>query len=87
MTGAVPFPGKSAVAIAYAHVHTPVPRLPDGLDDHQRVIDRLMAKDPADRFPNAEAVMDALGDTAQTGAPSNPGPRKPTCRISAPCPA
>ena len=31
LTGGVPFPGKSAMAIAYAHTHHSVPRLPEKL--------------------------------------------------------
>ena len=57
VTGAVPFDRDSEVAKMYAHLNDPppavsqaAPHLPPALDP---VIDRALAKDPADRYPSA----------------------------------
>ena len=35
------------------HVTAPIPRLPDELAAHQPLLDRMLAKDPQDRFQSA----------------------------------
>lgn len=59
-----PFQGEDPVALAYQVVHathTPlsqlVPGLPTRLDP---VVDRILAKDPTDRYPNGREFLDAL---------------------------
>ncbi len=72
-SGTVPYPKQSDVAVIYAHLHEPPPRLtpvrpelPVALDE---VLERAMAKDPAARYPSAVAMVDAadeaLGDAAR----------------------
>ena len=70
-TGSLPYeapdasdPTAQIMAIAYQHVHAPIPSVrsanpdvPSALDD---LIQRLMAKDPAARPPTADAVVQAL---------------------------
>lgn len=60
LVGEPPFTGNSPVAIAYKHVQESAPRVtsrnpavPPELD---QVIDRLLRKDPAERYPAAEEV-------------------------------
>lgn len=60
LTGKPPYDGEDGFAIAYAHVFEPVPRLPDALAHWQPLIDRALAKDPAERFTDAEQFVDAL---------------------------
>ncbi len=60
LTGQPPFDGEDGFAIAYAHVFEPVPRLPQRLAAWQPLVDRALAKDPADRFPDSEAFVAAL---------------------------
>jgi hypothetical protein len=38
-------------------LHSPVPRLPERLAGYQPVIDRLLAKDPAERFQSARELF------------------------------
>lgn len=64
LTGHVPFTGGNTASVAFAHVNTqpPSPRadradLPEAAE---RVLLRQIAKDPADRFPNASSFVDAL---------------------------
>jgi len=66
LTGAPPFVGDSAISVAYAHTRdAPRPvtdQRPEVPQDLAAVVARSLAKDPADRFPSAEAMSDALID-------------------------
>lgn len=62
LTGHAPYEGDDGFAIAYAHVFEPIPRLPEHLRHWQALIDRAMAKDPAQRFQNADEFLAALAD-------------------------
>ena len=64
LVGKPPFEGDDGFAVAYAHVHEPVPRLPEGLERWQPLIDRAMAKDPDQRFADTAAFVDGLRATA-----------------------
>ncbi|HYI18622.1 MAG TPA: protein kinase [Solirubrobacteraceae bacterium] len=66
LTGAKPFSAENFAAQARAHVEDPPPTasaldrsLPKAVD---RVLERGMAKDPADRWPSAAAFVTALDD-------------------------
>lgn len=60
LSGKKPFTGDTAMAIIYKHARQPVPPLPESLQVYRPVLDRLLAKKPADRFQNAQAVGEAL---------------------------
>jgi serine/threonine-protein kinase len=70
LTGRVPFEGESAVTIALKQVNEhPVP--PSAFNaavtpELEGVVMRALQKDPARRFPDAQAFMDALDDARQT---------------------
>jgi serine/threonine-protein kinase len=71
LTGGRPFERGSATAEAAAHIHEAVPPaskrgvgLPQAVD---RVFERALAKDPAARYPTAEAFVSALA-TSLTAA-------------------
>jgi serine/threonine-protein kinase len=63
LTGALPFSGRTAVEVLYQHAHAPVPapsarvRVSPALD---RLVRRLLAKRPEQRFPDAAALLAAL---------------------------
>ncbi|MBL8385086.1 MAG: serine/threonine protein kinase [Burkholderiales bacterium] len=57
LTGERLFDGDSLAAIAFKHVHAEVPRLPAGLESLQPVVDRLLAKDPGQRFQSARELF------------------------------
>ncbi|MCP4674696.1 MAG: protein kinase [Deltaproteobacteria bacterium] len=63
LAGTQPFTGESAMDIVTAHLTSPIPslprpeRFPDGL---QEIIERGMAKRPAERFESAEEFLVAL---------------------------
>jgi len=64
LTGEKPFPGRSSEAIAYAQNKNPVPRLPDALARYQDIMNRLLAKNPDDRYPDAEKLIEAIDSLA-----------------------
>jgi len=71
LTGHAPYEGDDGFAIAYAHVFEPIPRLPQHLQHWQPLIDRAMAKDPAQRYQNADEFLAALAEVEQTLAPAS----------------
>ncbi len=73
LTGQAPYEGDDGFAIAYAHVFEPVPRLPEHLVHWQALIDKAMAKDPDQRFQNADEFQMALAEMETRLAPvANP---------------
>lgn len=66
LTGAKPFAGMSSEAIGFAQKDGPVPHLPESLSSYQPFIERLLAKNPEDRFPDAQTLIEAI-DAFDTG--------------------
>jgi serine/threonine protein kinase len=70
-SGRLPFGGRTVVEIAAAILHDPVPslpaRVPPGL---QAVILRCLAKDPGQRYRNADEVRSALENAEHAAAPT-----------------
>ena len=60
LAGALPFMGKTLAEILAAHRSAAVPRFPQALSAYQPIIDRLLAKDPKDRFAASAEFLDAL---------------------------
>lgn len=58
LTGTKPYDGETAMAVIVQHQSAPIPRLPAEVAQFQPVIDRMMAKRPADRFPSVTALLD-----------------------------
>ena len=56
-TGKPPYRADSMAQLLYAHCHAPIPRLPFKLAEYQILIDRLLAKDPADRYQSAHEML------------------------------
>jgi serine/threonine-protein kinase len=68
LTGARPFDGASQVAIALAHINRPPPPLPADIPPAVRLlVERALAKDPADRFPDGAAFARAIHRVAAGG--------------------
>ncbi|MEZ5575852.1 MAG: serine/threonine-protein kinase [Candidatus Competibacteraceae bacterium] len=60
LTGTRPFQGADAFDIALKHLKEPVPTLPEPLGRFQPAIDRLLAKEPEERFASAEELVEAV---------------------------
>jgi serine/threonine protein kinase len=75
LSGSLPYSGKTLAEILAAHRGAPVPRLPEQLSAYQPIIDRLLAKDPKDRYGSAAEFLDALDSLRtelMTRKPSKP---------------
>ena len=55
-----PFRAESINSIAMMHCTQPIPRLPAGFAQLQPVLQKLLAKNPKDRFADADQVIEAL---------------------------
>ena len=64
LTGRVPFDAADTLAVALRHLNDPVPPLPGHLAEWQPLLDRLLAKSPADRYVSAGELVDVLGSSA-----------------------
>jgi len=60
LTGKVPYTGDSALSIGIKHIRDPLPKLPEGLSKYQTFLDKLLAKDPADRWQTGADVVRTL---------------------------
>ena len=74
LSGRVPFEGDTIVGLLYKHVHEPPPPLlsvrPDCPPALTAAVMRMLAKDPAQRFPNMESAVAAIGSvTLEWGDP------------------
>ena len=79
LAGRPPFAGGSPVELGLRHLQDPPPPLPAGISPPLReVVMRALAKDPADRYPDGEAIAEALHKARQRGA------RPASARRSAP---
>lgn len=63
LTGEKPFRAENPMAIVYKHRKEPVPQLPERFAPLQPVLNRLLAKMPADRFTGAHEAALALAHT------------------------
>jgi serine/threonine protein kinase len=72
LTGSVPFSSPDAMAVLYAHLHTPVPRISESVADVPAwvdiVVSRALAKDPNDRWQTIADFGHAL--LAGSGGPT-----------------
>jgi serine/threonine protein kinase len=60
ITGRKIYDGANAAEVINMHVNAPPPQLADLLACHQPMLDRLLAKDPAERFQSAAEVLTVL---------------------------
>jgi serine/threonine-protein kinase PpkA len=60
LVGKLPYNGTDALSTALAHLTEPLPELPLHHGRYQEVLRKLLAKDPAERFPDAAALLVAL---------------------------
>jgi eukaryotic-like serine/threonine-protein kinase len=71
LSGSPPFRAATAFALAYKHLNEDAPPLQDLRPDLPpsliKVIHRLMQKDPAERFPDARAVLSELKRIEKSG--------------------
>jgi serine/threonine protein kinase len=61
LTGEKPYRDENAMGIIYKHSHAAIPRLPESLQSHQALLDRLLAKNPDERLQSAAEAAEWLG--------------------------
>ena len=70
LTGKLPYKADTPVSLAVMHISEPLPQIhilnPDLPQNAQDVINRAMAKDRDDRYPNALALASAVTNLANT---------------------
>ena len=57
LTGAKPYTGDDAAEILKSQRESPIPQLPGELERYQGLVERLLAKDPRERIPNARELL------------------------------
>jgi hypothetical protein len=57
------------MAVIYKHSHAPIPVLPSELAGWQGLLERLLGKEPADRFQSAAELVRAI-DALEAGTPA-----------------
>jgi serine/threonine protein kinase len=60
LTGRKPFDGSNHQAIVFKHIHSTPPQLPAQSAAFQPVLDRMLAKEAADRYASAAELLAAL---------------------------
>ena len=60
LEGRVPFEGATAVDIGIKHISEPIPALSSPFARLMPLLNRMLAKNPADRFPDGAALVRAL---------------------------
>lgn len=76
LTGHRPYQGADAFETALLHVKGPIPTLPEPLRRFQPVIDRVLAKNPEQRFATAEELAQAAQQVAFAPAAPVPTPHR-----------
>lgn len=57
LTGERPYKSDTPMGVLLQHVNAPVPQLPERENQFQPLVDKMMAKDPADRYANSEELL------------------------------
>jgi len=65
ITGEKPFQGDSHIETIVAHLTEPVPTLPLALQQYQGLLERMIAKDPGERFDSAGEMLAYLRKARQ----------------------
>ncbi len=60
LTGGRPFEGENSAQVIFKHLHEEVPLLPKRMRHLQPIVDRLLNKNPEERFTGAVELMAAL---------------------------
>lgn len=60
LTGNVPYDSENSMAVLYAHVHSPIPDLPENLSDLQPLLNNLLAKKAEDRADDCDELAEII---------------------------
>jgi len=62
LTGDRPFTGESIMEVIYKHTSHSLAPLPDTVEGWQPVIDKMLTRNPADRYQDLEQFIAAVND-------------------------
>lgn len=65
LTGRKPYQSTSVIDVIHQHKYDPIPRLPLPLIAFQPLLDRMLAKDRNDRFPDVTSLLEYLREIRQ----------------------
>ncbi|SDG37319.1 serine/threonine-protein kinase PpkA [Pseudomonas benzenivorans] len=71
LTGKLPYVGADSLSTALAHLTEPLPELPIAQGRYQAILSKLLAKEPAERFADAAALIAALDQLPAAAAPAH----------------
>ncbi len=77
LTGTLPYQGDEAVTIALKHISAPIPKLPIQYLAYQKILDKLLAKDPEQRFQRGRDVTAAIEEMEKNKLSSTVNPQQP----------
>ncbi len=72
LTGRPPYLGDDAISVIFKHVSEPVPKLPRAPFGLERLMERMMAKDPDERPADYDQLLRDMEKLHQKGLPANP---------------
>jgi serine/threonine protein kinase len=88
LTGRVPYEASDSLAIGIMHMTAPLPVLPGDYQPLQAILEKMMAKEPGDRFQTGmeidqalEEVEKHLGASGAETLPPKPRPQQATKRV------
>jgi eukaryotic-like serine/threonine-protein kinase len=68
LTGEKPFLAETPLAVIYKHANAPIPRLPPSCAHLQALLEGLLAKQVADRFASAAAIVASVDEVLKSAA-------------------
>jgi eukaryotic-like serine/threonine-protein kinase len=88
LTGEKLYSGETTEQILDQHLNAPMPQLPDDLAAYQALLDKLLAKDAAQRFASARELIETLEQAAGfAGAAPGAAPAQESAPTAEPKPA
>ncbi len=66
LTSERPYPGDTAIKVIMQHIQSPVPELPEDLQQYQSLLNKMMCKEPDQRMPTAAALVEEAEALHQT---------------------
>ncbi len=84
LTKAVPYHSPDPFAVAIMHINEPLPQLPEEHAVFQPLLDRLLAKEPEERFQTGNELIEALDELAGRVQAPKPTPEELRTIVVAP---
>jgi len=69
-TGKVPYDADSTIAIVFKHIDAPIPLLEGDQEIYQTLLNKLMAKQPEDRYLTCQEIIEDIEDIEGGNKPS-----------------